>query len=250
MTPTHPAGTADSWVVHDVAEDVRVTISHAMPSLDDALETEVERIWQAACRVRPKIFNGRIFSADEITPQVIRGHWTEFRRSLAQIERPELYEELGVRSLAVNGVIRCAEGVLIGRRNSRAVYQAGQWQLPPAGSVDQGAENPDGTIDFRRQLLSELEEELGLSGDRITATVPLCLVEHAGTHVTDFGIEMQTALDAAALLHAHAASGNPEYEEMHVMPVSRILALTDGLMPTVPVFLDRLNALDARRTEH
>ena len=109
----------------------------------------------------------RIYSTDKSsalttsTPEIISGHWSEFRRSLAQIIRPELYDRLRVRSLAVNGVISCAHGVLIGRRSSHAVYQAGQWQLPPAGSVDQSAENADGNIDFGGQLLQELREEFG-----------------------------------------------------------------------------------------
>lgn len=235
------------WVTHDVLETVRVVVARDMPSLAPALEQEVERLWQAACREHPHLFNGQVFSADEITPDVIRGHWTEFRRNLAQIYRPELYDDLGVHSLAVNGVIRCREGVLIARRNSRAVYCAGYWQLPPAGSVDQGTARPDGTVDFARQVLEELQEELGLSPDLIVGLTPLCLVEHPGTHVTDFGIEMRTNVSADALLAAHAASGNQEYEEMHALSVVSVLSLGDDLLPTVPVFLARLRELEVRR---
>jgi len=235
------------WVVHDVTASVRVVAARVMPALPAALEQEVDRLWQAARRARPHIFNGRIFSIDEITPDIISGHWSEFRRSLAQIDRPELYDQLRVRSLAVNGVISCADGVLIGRRSSHAVYQAGQWQLPPAGSVDQSAEAPDGTINFARQLLQELQEELGVSPERIEGLTPLCLVEHPGTGVTDFGIAMRTSISSAELLTAHAASGNPEYEEMHVLPIDAILSLGDDVMPTVPVFLARLQALQPAR---
>lgn len=235
------------WVTHDVLETVRVVVVRDMPRLAPALEQEVERLWQSACREHPHIFNGRIFSADEITPDVVRGHWTEFRRNLAQIRRPELYDELGVHSLAVNGVIRCREGVLIGRRNSRAVYCEGLWQLPPAGSVDEGAAGPDGSIDFKRQVLEELQEEVGVSSDLVVGLTPLCLVEHPGTHVTDFGIEMRTSVSADTMLAAHAASGNREYEEMHVLPMANVLSLGDDLMPTVPVFLARLQEFEARR---
>jgi hypothetical protein len=207
----------------------------------------VERLWQAARREHPQIFNGQVFTADEITPEVIRGHWTEFRRTLAQICRPELYDDLGVHPLAVNGVIRCGEGVLIGRRNSSAVYCAGNWQLAPAGSIDQGAARPDGSIDFERQVLEELQEELGLSPNLIVGLTPLCLVEHPETHVTDFGIEMRTSVSADTLLAAHAASGNQEYEDMRVLPIASILSLGDDLLATVPVFLGHLEALEARR---
>jgi len=231
----------ENWVVHNVVAGVSVVVAREMPVLPAALDREVQRIWEAARENLPHIFNGRIFSADEITPNAITGHWSEFRRSLAQIQRPELYEDLSVRSLAVNGIIRCAEsGVLIGRRSSRAVHQAGQWQLPPAGSIDPGAQASDGSIDFKLQILAELREEVGLPAERIEAMVPLCLVEHPGTHITDFGIELRTKADAAALLAAHAASGNGEYEEMRVLPIPQILALGIDLMPTVPVFLTRL----------
>jgi hypothetical protein len=224
-----------------------VAVVRDMPSLAPILEQEVERLWQAARLEHPDIFNGRVFSADEITPQVIRGHWTEFRRTLAQIDRPELYEDLGVHPLAVNGVIRCGEGVLIGRRNSQAVYCAGLWQLPPAGSVDQSTARPDGTVDLERQLLEELQEELGLSPDLVGGFTPLCLIEHPETHVTDFGIEMHMNVSADAVLATHAASGNQEYEDMLVLPVANVLSLGDDLLPTVPVFLARLQELDARR---
>ena len=235
------------YVTHDVLETVRVVVAGDMPGLTRGLEQEVERLWQAARREHPQIFNGQVFTADEITPEVIRGHWTEFRRTLAQICRPELYDDLGVHPLAVNGVIRCGEGVLIGRRNSRAVYCAGNWQLAPAGSVDQGAARPDGSIDFERQVLEELQEELGLSPNLIVGLTPLCLVEHPETHVTDFGIEMRTSVSADTLLAAHAASGNQEYEDMRVLPIASILSLGDDLLATVPVFLGHLQALEARR---
>jgi 8-oxo-dGTP pyrophosphatase MutT (NUDIX family) len=233
------------WVVHDVAASLRVVAVAPMPPLPPVLEAEVARLWDAAHRRQPGLFNGRIFSADTISPDLISGHWTEFRRSMAQIERPALYGALRVRSLAVNGVIRCAEGVLIGRRSTKAVYQAGQWQLPPAGSVDGGAEREDGSVDVGQQLRDELEEELGLPADRILAIEPLCLVEHPGTHVTDLGMAIRLDVDAATLLRAHATSGNQEYEEMHVLPIDRVLSLGADLMPTVVVFLQRLLARDA-----
>jgi hypothetical protein len=131
------------FVVHEVAVDVVARVERAMPALSSAVDLEVERLWQAARqRVAAggagRLFNGRVFSADTITPDLITGHLTEFRRIVAQMERPELFAELGVRPLAVCGVLRCANGVVAGRRHSAAIYQAGMWQLPPAGSVDAG----------------------------------------------------------------------------------------------------------------
>ena len=103
---------------------------------------------------------------------------------------------------------------MVGRRHHAAIYQAGMWQLPPAGSVDAGAVGADGVVDLRRQLLSELQEELGLSADTVSEPRPLCIVEHPGSHVSDLGLALVTNLSAEAVLAAHRASGNAEYEEM------------------------------------
>lgn len=45
--------------------------------------------------------------------------------------RHDLFAVLGQRSLAVGGVLRGPDGVVFGRRPDRAIYQAGEWQLPP-----------------------------------------------------------------------------------------------------------------------
>ena len=177
----------------------------------------MERLWQAASRRvaaggAGRLFNGRVFSADTITPQLVTGHLTEFRRIVAQMEQPELFADLGVRPLAVCGVLRCAGGVVVGRRHRAAIYQAGMWQLAPAGSVDAGAVNDDGVVDLRRQLLSELQEELGLSPDTVGEPRPLCIVEHPGSHVSDLGLALITDLTAEAVLAAHRTGGNAEYE--------------------------------------
>jgi hypothetical protein len=239
---------AAGFVVHEVAAEVVVRVERAMPALSSAADLEVERLWRAARqRVAAggagRLFNGRVFSADAIAPGLITGHLTEFRRIVAQMERPELFAELGVRPLAVCGVLRCADGVVVGRRHPAAIYQAGMWQLPPAGSVDAGAVGEDGVVHLRRQLLSELEEELGLSPDVVDDPRPLCIVEHPGSHVSDFGLALVTKLSAEVVLAAHRASGNTEYETVLVVPEDRVAAFLastgEELVPPAREFLIR-----------
>ncbi|MFZ0021057.1 MAG: NUDIX hydrolase [Acetobacteraceae bacterium] len=238
----------DGFVVHEVAPDVVVRIERAMPELARAVDQEVERLWQEAFqRVAAggagQMFNGRVFSADTITPHLISGHLTEYRRVVAQMERPELFAELGVRSFAVCGVLLCAGGVMVGRRHRAAIYQAGMWQLPPAGSVDAAAVSEDGTADLRRQLLRELREELGLLPDAVGEPRPLCVVEHPGSHVSDLGMALATKLSAKAVLAAHRMHGNGEYEQMLVVPEGRLSAFLatvgEGLVPPAREFLIR-----------
>lgn len=238
----------DGFVVQEVAPDVAVRVVRQMPDLPRALDQEVERLWRAACeRVAAggagRLFNGRVFSVDRFAAELVTGHLTEFRRIVAQMEQPALFPELGVRPLAVCGVLRCADGVVIGRRHRGAMYQAGMWQLPPAGSVDAGAVGADGAIDLRRQLLSELREEVGLSADAVEEPRLLCIVEHPGSHVSDFGLGLVTKLSAEAVLAAHQAGGNDEYEQIRVIAETELPAFLaetgEALVPPAWEFLVR-----------
>ena len=203
----------------DVAPDIGLWVTGVMPELSPALDATVERHWQEACRHRP-LFNGQVFCADRIGPERIEGHWTEYRRAVAQMADPGLREALRIRSLAVCGLLRCRDGVAVGRREAASVYQAGLWQLPPAGSVDAGAAEPGGAS-WRRALLGELREELGIDAAAVTRLRPLCLVQHP-SGVLDLGVEIVTGLSGEQLLAAHAWGGNGEYERLLVVPEGQL----------------------------
>lgn len=243
---------AGAWRVHELAADFQIHVVRPMPPLSPELETHVARLWpQAADRVATDgggtLFNGRVFSADRITRGLITGHLTEYRRVVAQMERPELFDALHLRPLAVCGVVQSADGVVIARRHAGAVYQPGMWQLPPAGSVDVRAVEADGTVMPARQLLDELREELGLAATDVGAPRPLCIVEHAGSHILDLGMALRCRHDGAAIRAAHAARGNQEYETVRIVPREALAGfVTDAgrrLVPPAPVFLHRAGLL-------
>ena len=211
------------FTVHDIDVDCQVWATRPMPKLSAGLEAEIDRHWAAAQDFTGgRLFNGRIFCADVITKRLICGHWSEYRREVAQIARHDLWPELGQRSLAVGGVLRCAEGLVFGRRPERAIYQPGEWQLPPAGTVDHSAARAEGRVDVLGMLLTELHEEVGLLAADVHSLRPLCLVEHHDSHVLDLGIALETALDAAAVRARHAAGGDDEYAALTIVPVAEL----------------------------
>jgi hypothetical protein len=242
----------NGWPVYDIAADVRLRVVAGMPALPSPLQAEIDLLWGAAQRrMRGRLFNGRVFSADRIEPHLIAGHWTEFRRVVAQMDRPELYDALRVRPLAIGGVIVGPGGVVLGRRPSGAVYQPGEWQLAPAGSIDPGAARDGGAVDYVWQLLTEMREELGLPAGAVHNPRALAVVEHAeggrGSHVADLGVAVDTDLDAPAILAAHAAHGDGEYDPLLVVPLDALAAFVAehkaSLNRQAPVFLRRRGLL-------
>jgi len=188
------------------------------------------------------LFNGQVFCADRIGPDVIEGHWTEYRRQVAQFADPALAPALGLRCLVVCGAVCCPDGVVLGRRDPGALYQPGEWQLPAAGSVDRGADRGD-TADLQAALLSELQEELGVGGDAVEAMRPLCLVMHP-SGVLDLGIQVTTRLGGAEILAARRAHGNREYAALAIVPpggIEAYVATRHGtLVPTAHELLRRI----------
>jgi hypothetical protein len=242
----------EPFIVRSVSPIVEVRIAREMPPIPPALDARIDAIWAtASARVEAggsgRSFNGQVFSIDAIAPDRITGHLTEYRRVVAQIEDHTLFSVLGVGTLAACGVLRCSGGIVIGRGPPAAIYQPGMWQLCPAGSVDAGARRPDGTMDYRGQLLTELREELGLLPDAIGEVTPLCVVEHPGSHVCDFGMTVQTRLDPDAILESHRTRGDGEYDPLRIVPVSDLSDFINWagakLVLPAPLFLARAGLL-------
>lgn len=212
-------------------------ITREMPALPPALDAQVSALWDAASSGH-ELFNGRVFSVDGVTPDRISGHWSEYRRIVAQMADNALRTSVGARNLAVCGIVSGPDGILLGRRTASALYQPGQWQLPPAGSVDGASARPGGA-DLRHALMLELQEELGLGDEAVDGFRPLCLVQHPGSGVCDLGIALFTRLTHAELLAAHKARGNGEYDALVSAPAEQLhaAAAARGGDPVPPVAL-------------
>ncbi len=206
------------WPALPVLPEVELRITSAMPPLGPALDGLVETLWQAARTARP-LFNGRVFNADRVSPSLIEGHWTEYRRLVAAWADPALFQQLQPRALAVCGLLQCSDGIVLGQRSQAMAYLAGIWQSPPAGSVDQRAAQGN-RVDPLIALRHELHEELGLSLDELKAR-PLCLVEHLGRGVFDLAYALKTNLSFTELTNRHYASGDAEYTTLIAVPADQ-----------------------------
>jgi len=232
--------TEEAWAVLPVEPDVGVTVTREMPRLDDAVEARTEAIWRDEREERPGLFNGRVFTADEITPRLITGHWTEYRRVMAQMRDPSLFATLKLRSLAVNGLLECPGGIVLGRRAADSVYLAGRWQAAPAGTVE--ARSGD-AIDLVSQLDAELREEVGLEPHERERPRAVLAMEHAGTHIVDIGFLLRTSLDFETIRRRQEMVANDEYDMLRLVTredAPSVLARAgDTLVPTARMLIER-----------
>jgi len=207
--------------------DLKLRDSGAAPeSITPEINTEVERIWaEAQAETGGAFFNGTIFSVDSIADGEILGHFIAYKYLIAMTRRPELFSALRVQTLGVSGVLRCADGFVLGRRSTRVAQDAGLWELVPSGGIDPSMRTTNGAIDFTRHVLSELHEEVGISIEKVTAVQPLCVVEDTDRHLFDIAVSLTTPLSGTEVVALYGGLQNREYEAIRVVAPGDLSAL-------------------------
>jgi len=204
----------------------KVSLIGEMAELSPIVEDEIERLWQEEQRRRKaSLFNGKILSATSVSSQEILGVAVEYRHLIAQRARPELYEFLRVRPVAVSGLLECADGFIFGKRGGSVSQDSGLWELAPSGGLDLSTTRVGQEIDCRAQILTELHEEIGLKADAMTSTRTFCMIEDQHSHVLDIGISMKSTLSGSTILEAHRKGGSQEYEKLHIIPRAELSTL-------------------------
>lgn len=183
------------------------------------LDARIETIWSEAVRTSGgNLFNGSIVSVLDITSRRIDVQIDEYRRWIAARADRSLASALRIRPLAVSGLLRCADGLVFGRRSGRNTEAAGQWELAPSGGFDAAGLDPGAVVHPARQILTELQEELAIAPDAIQSTRPFCVVVDQISGVVDIGIELlASTLSATDVLRAHRDAGSEEYSELLVI---------------------------------
>lgn len=159
----------------------------------------IETVWETEQSRRP-LFNGPALSFVRLHGGKIEALTTDYKTYLAQRQLPDLAATLGIRLLAVSGVV-CREGaVLIGLRSATVTQDPGRWECVPSGGLSQP--------DLGRQLLEELQEEWGLAPSGVANWKPFALVEDVEAGVLDIGLQV----DLAAGAEPDPGARSAEYE--------------------------------------
>jgi hypothetical protein len=210
--------------IHTFYPDSIITVKNNREEPTGTLSKEVQAIWEAEQAHRGKdLFNDLLFSVQDFSEKHIVGQFVEYRLLIAQRIKPELYEFLRIRPLAVSGILHCSSGIVFGQRHASMTQDAGLWELVPSGGVScSSGVKEKGCIDINQQLLQELYEETGMTGSQVSSTSPFCLVEDLKTHVIDIGIKIVTSSSADKIYQNHELCNNKEYVDLKTISIPDI----------------------------
>ena len=217
------------YVAHPVTQTLRILDASPAPVPSPAALDEVRAIWEREKRERPGLYNGRLFSLERFRGDDAVGFLADYSWHVAQQRRPELYEELRVRPLAVSGLMVAGGHMLFGRRKTSLAIEGGLWEAPPSGTIPGDLREPDGSISWRKVFLEELREELGLDLQASLDTSgahrllrPFALIENTATNIWELGVALELDIDHREVLAAWAATPKPEHNEMAAVPLEDV----------------------------
>jgi NUDIX domain len=206
-----------------------IDLDQPAPVLPPDLEREVERIWQeASAQDAPRLFNGQIFSLDESIGNPPRGRFIEYRRFYAQFRYPELFSGLKVRALSVCALLVTKDGVVWGQRGADSAQKPGCWELIPCGAVDLTSRTPERRLDLRTQILSELNEELGLEARNLVEATPIAFFTDTTHHIHFYAFKLFTELTKTEITSAFEKGIPREHSRLKIVPNSQL----DGFIST------------------
>ena len=194
---------------HDLRPDFALTVRPA-PDLDERIEARVRACWSEARANAPRLFDDPLLSLVDHDPSRLTACVSSYRYLVAQRRDPSLRGALSLRPLAVTGVLRCADGLVLARRAAHVTTDPGLWEPAPSGGLDR--DDPVG------QLLEELREELGLAPDDVGPPRAVVLMETPRDATFDIVYELVTPRAGAEVRAAWTSSGSDEYADVAVLP--------------------------------
>jgi len=202
--------------------------------LDDI--TRIEAYWKK--HARNSMFNAPKTLVTGIEGNVLSTRQADYKEVFYRLSNPKS----NAMPVGVTGIVVDADNnVIIGRRAESTSQYMGLWETAPAGSIDQWDEH--NTIE--NQLLTELNEELGISKDSVAKLGMLGLIKDLAHNQLDFVYVICTRQPLKTLTMQIA-----EYSEHRILPLTsavRLAASKEAVPLMLPLLEGALNFIRTRK---
>jgi hypothetical protein len=158
-----------------INKDFQITVSPSPIYVPENILEIVEGIWQSDTRESgSQLFDGKILCATEVSATGLLACTMPYRFFYAQRQSEIVRDALQIKAVAVSGLIFHHDKLYFGRRSLSVTQYPDFVELVPSGSLDANLSVSNGKADFRRQLVEELTEEIGI--DEVSDIEPLFLI--------------------------------------------------------------------------
>lgn len=182
------------------------------------VEGEVARLWEEGRRARP-LHDGRVLAFSSLEGTTLWTRAADYRYFVAQRAVPALRQKIGVEPVAVSGLLHVSrsdsDAYAVAQRAPDVTEYPEHWELIPSGGLDASSARPGGAVDVEGQLLRELDEEAGISGDAVLRLEWIGLFRDALDGVWDLAYEIIVSSPPRA---------RPEYRALRLLTGQELAA--------------------------
>jgi len=183
-------------------------------NISDRVRKKYDEYWDIESKLNPHLFDGTLFYVNEFDSNKVRWVYSKYRYWYAQknINTESLQGQL--TSLAVTGIIKKGNQLLLGKRSAQVTQDKGLWDFVPSGGLSQ---QESGKADYYAQLKEEFQQELGVTDGLISTIEPLILVLDHEDKVLDIVCTLTVKCDLS-----HFEVTNSEYDDFQILNLSQI----------------------------
>lgn len=166
-----------SYQTHKIGKDFLIKVlPHARGfSLSDLERQKVDQIWHEAQSEIPGLHNGQFLNFVALEKDILLGEFIDYKFYYAQLKDDSLKETLLIQPIAISGITKTADKVLVGQRSDSVTLYKNFYELVPSGGIDPDC-LVDDHIDLTGQFEKEFWEETGLSVTEIKEIKPFALI--------------------------------------------------------------------------
>lgn len=193
---------------------------HLIPSssydeLSAAKKRLIQTIWEQEQKRRSgKLHEGAILSAIAYDNKSLTGQFVPYKYFLAQLFDPSLKRDLKIVPVSLSGFTLVGENLIVAKRAWWVAEYPERYELAPSGGI-RPPNAEQGYVDMKGQILSELEDEVGIEPSFVKSVRFFSLVRDNKSD----GVELlaKIVVKPTAIL-----SSSREYNQIITVPLTEV----------------------------
>tara|TARA_Y100000590_G_scaffold470606_1_gene666840 strand:+ start:3186 stop:3869 length:684 start_codon:yes stop_codon:yes gene_type:complete len=172
-----------------VSNSLELAINKPLDISDD-FKAGVDKIWALEKEKNSSIFDQEVLYFKKVQKNKVQCFHSNYRYWYAQRLIQDKPNNYLFKPLAVTGIIKKEDEVLLGKRSRNVTQEQGMYELIPSGGIEF-----DCGVNYLMQLEKEYQEELLANPKEINSAVPLYIIEDTVEQVVDIVLLMSVSVD-------------------------------------------------------
>jgi hypothetical protein len=201
----------------------------------------VHSIWSDAKKIQPSLYDDGLLCVEKFDEKAVYCYEAPYSYYFAQRDH-EFKEIPKLIAFAVTGVILVDGFLIIGRRAAKVTTYPGKLELAPSGTISASMIGDGNLIDYEKQLVEEMYEELNIQHHHVDSMEPLALTPDPSAASLELFCQLNLkSIKAEQIMDNFQIDEYAELQALRPEEVRRSILENPGdWVPTTSVLLERL----------